>query len=172
MVLNQQIRAGSNECGTANKCVVCNMRFICAHSPYCCVHDKKDSENVDLTPINEKLSDLSDKVQYQSQAFPIIGNAIDGINAKIESLNSGLEKLSELVQIIRDDIKTFNSESSDKLSDILNKVNEKSDNMYNVSEEINSELVPYNTESNNNDTVLVEKKNLFGKTKWVEEKKK
>lgn len=166
MVLNQINRAVPYECGTANKCMNCNMMYMCARSPYCCFRNNNmDMAQPDLTPLQNAVSGLSGTVAQQAQDIDLLKSNIHEISERINLLNASMSNL----------VNTMGSEMN-KLASKIDSIQSKEsvqtnpvDETFDIKNE-NSSIVPY-SKGNNEDTVLVEKKGIFGKTKWVEEKK-
>lgn len=147
MVLMQpNMTQQQNSCGTVAKCSGCIYRLICPISPYCSIKNVSQSSNFDAVSMQK------------------------GIDSQFESLNSGLVNMDFGIKDIVNSINNINSRLEDIYSK-LDKINTQEPVNYNYVEETqdgeNNGLVPYSKE---NQTVLVEKKGLFGKSKWVEEK--
>ena len=165
LILSQQGSFGQNSnsfgCGTANKCSVCLYKLICDRSPFCCI--KKETESCDFTPIINIISQLDNS----------ISNELSNKNISIDNINNNIELLNNRFDEIVSYINSMNS----KMDDILAKF-EDSNIFYNNENIIsNAEVLSENEKGivpfeNNNDPVLVQKKDIFGRTKWVEEKRK
>ena len=144
-------------CGTPNKCYTCLYKLICERSPFCCI---KNSSSCDLTPIVNELSQLE----------TAMANQFSNINTNINSIGSTLNTVNSSINSIGAAINEINS----KLDEVLSKL--ENTNSVNSIPVANAEtfsgeeqsLIPVTNES---DTVLVQKKSMFGKTKWVEEKR-
>lgn len=152
MVLGNQANVSQSNaysCGTPVKCGSCLYKLICERSPFCCI---KNNSTCDLTPVMNALSQLQQVLENDLSVLLTNINSVGAaVNAANESLNS--------------------------IGSVVNEINSKLDNMQNVSlnsnnsnglVEASSSVVPYSDD----ETVLVQKKGIFGKTKWVEEKKR
>lgn len=178
MVLNQMNSIDSCGCGTVNRCVGCSMKYVCAKSPYCCISNNGSS--IDLAPMLNAISELSNTVSQQSQLLTTIASMINKIDNEIKTINTNITELSTSITSNLSDltnkIDTNQTSNDSKLTEILNKLpssaNAEPVSLLSGIDSMNdSGLVPYSANSDK-ETVLVEKKGMFGKTKWVEEKKK
>lgn len=153
MVLN----GVQNSCGknTSVKCATCNLKFICSKSPHC-----------NFTHIDDNFDAISKFIsgfynQYQNDM-----SIEKDVLVQIQQ-NSNLQeiKLSE----IKNDYDNKYIELNKKLDEIINKLLQSNCDYNNDSVDI--EVPNSNSlEVYNNSKTYVEKKNLFGKTKWVEDK--
>jgi archaellum component FlaC len=158
---NYPVNNPSNACGTTSKCGGCVYKLICDRSPYCRI--KNNSTNLDLSPVTNELT------QFESA----MGKELKTISANMNTVGSNLNVLNNNIN----NIGTAISEINTKLDEILSKLSsskvELDDTVQSVdAEEVTEDeqgIVPFTNASD--DTVLVQKKNIFGKTKWVEEKK-
>lgn len=134
---------GIAPCGTMARCCCCNMRLICAKSPYCVIGGSSDK---DLEEIKTLLTTLTANVATVQETSNIImtelgefrqdtQTKLDEIYTKVENINTASGQ-SMPVEVVEDDSKSLA---------VLNPKEE--------------------------ETILVEKKGLFGKSKWVEQKK-
>lgn len=125
MVMNNQ---SSTNCSCTNtRCSGCNMRYVCASSPYCCVY-KDNSE------ILKRISDLETVVATLANGQTITTKAV------IEEVRNLKEDLSSSsVQILKPD-DGGNTEET--------------------------QIAPATVQTESK--TFVEKKGMFGKTKWVE----
>lgn len=178
MVLNQMNRAVPYECGTVNKCVNCNMMYMCPRSPYCRMgnNNNMDMAQPDLTPLQNTISGLSGMVAQQSQEIDFLKSNVNEINEKINSLHMIMSNLSGSVlsgiSALSSKMDGNQTKNEYKASEVPNGIVL---NNSGVSQEVQMQgasMVPYSQSNANEDTVLVEKKGMFGKTKWVEEKRK
>lgn len=150
----------ANACGTTAKCMGCMYKLICPRSPFCCLGN---GGSTDLTPVLQAISNLSSSI---SDAFAGQGAAINGLDSKLNSIGAALNILNENVNSIGALLNTVNA--------TVNEINSKITTSATTVETIQPEeaeaqgIVPFE----GNDTVLVEKKGIFGKSKWVEEKRK
>lgn len=147
-------------CGTPNKCSMCMYKLICDRSPFCCI--KNNGGSCDLTPIINELSQLETSM---SNEFSNINTNINSIGATINTLNNSINSIGEAINTM-----------STKIDEILSKLNTTNTISGNAVPTVDAEILSENEQglvpvSNNNETVLVQKKSVFGKTKWVEEKK-
>lgn len=125
MVMNNQ---SSTNCSCTNaRCSGCNMRYVCASSPYCCVY-KDNSE------ILKRISDLETVV-----ATLVNGQAIT-------------------TKAVIEEVKNLKGDLSSSSVQIL-----KPDDGGNTEE---TQIAPATVQTESK--TFVEKKGIFGKTKWVE----
>lgn len=147
----------SHSCGTVNKCSMCLYKLICERSPFCCIKDS--GGNCDFTPIVNELSQL--EIAMANEFSNINKNIIENTT----NIDAKLDNLTDFAKGI-----------NNKLNDIISKLNSLSSVSSNEIQTVNAEILPETEQGlvpfSNDDTVLVQKKNVFGKTKWVEEKKK
>lgn len=181
MVLNN----GMAPCGTMSRCCCCNMRLICAKSPYCIINGGSGSSD-------KKLEEIEALIQQLIQSQAVVTQALADLETKATAAQTSLNTITTNIatlQTTSDNLTTtfgeFAQDTKTKLDEIYAKVEnipvtrttsindldtpidvDSSD----VSEDDSKSLVvlkPKETE----DTILVEKKGLFGKSKWVEQKK-
>lgn len=166
MVLSPAINnIQNNGCGTINKCSVCNFKLICDKSPYCMINK---INNVDLTQSFEPLKNQLDSVM---SGLSTINNNLMVIDSGNKNILLNISKINESLVSLGNNI----TELNDIISKSLKVINENSDESKDVADDTtvenydinNSDVVPY---ANEPDTVLVEKKSIFGKSKWVEKK--
>lgn len=166
MVLSPAINnIQNNGCGTINKCSVCNFKLICDKSPYCMINK---INNVDLTqsfePLKNQLDSVMSGLSTINNNLMVIDSGNKNILLNISKINENLVSLgnniTELNDIISKSLKVIN-ENSDEIKDVTDDTTVEN---YDIN---NSDVVPYTNEP---DTVLVEKKSIFGKSKWVEKK--
>lgn len=194
MVLNQTNRVDSN-CGcNSGKCCNCAFSLICSKSPYCRLKDDNESSfdfqsvldmigsgfsylNGRFDMVNKENSDgllyMNNHIDSFFQNFNNIQDAIiDLKDLQIKDFSYVNNRINEVNTLLSDKIDSAVSEINLKLDNILDKLsNLGTSNIVDMDSFDSNGLVPYNT-SSNDETVLVEKKGIFGKTKWVEEKKK
>lgn len=159
MVLNPAVNIQNNGCGTISKCSGCMYKLICDKSPYCVLGNDKDTDK--YKEIQEQLSNIM--------------SGLSTINNNVMALDIHNQKILSAIDVLQNTINSV-EEKTDK---ILKKIKDKKDDteecLDNNIEEVSklnvdsSDIVPY-TEQSQDATVLVEKKNIFGKSKWVEKK--
>lgn len=158
MVLNSV----QNSCGTSgNRCATCNYKFICSKSPYCTT-----------AHINDNFDNLAKFISVFYKDYQTNSESQTAVNTQIQQGLSAQEiKISELKTKLEDCCSELNT----KLDKILEKLSEKQNNMVNTENENDNpqvevldknELELYGPNAEH----YVEKKNIFGKTKWVKEK--
>lgn len=143
----------NNSACNTSKCVACNFRFVCASSPYCCV---RSSSNVDNT---EEVSNLAKKIEG------LEGLIAGFVNSQVSVVSGILEEFKK----IDSNINTINSsisETSNAISEKIESIQKIETIPENITEGQN-QIVPFDKQD---DKVLVEKKGMFGRTKWVEKK--
>ena len=158
MVLSQSNSFSSNNnhcgCGSTPKCSMCLYKLICDKSPYCCINN---SCNCDFTPIQNAINQLESEM---SNGFSNLNTNINSVGALLNVVNNSINSIGAAT-----------NEINSKVDEILTKL--PSTNVESESaEKIESQMLPVESNiiptSKGNDTVLVEKKNIFGKTKWFE----
>lgn len=174
--LNKQVQMNDYSlCGTVSKCSSCNMKLICYKSPFCSIRENNSTNSFKY---NEDII---------NQLYAISENTNGNINNMNEYFNKIISVLSDLSGNIQDIIK-----NTSQINDILNNIeqinksiselNNKigSTGVYNINDYVsNNENATTDVSNNKNEVavfdnqaeVLVQKKGLFGKTKWVSEKK-
>ena len=142
----------SNYCNTS-KCITCNFRFVCASSPYCCV--KFDSSN--SVGNSEVIENLSNRIEELEKFITGFVNSqasiVSGVLEEFKNINSNIDSINNAI-----------SESSKIISEKIEFTKD------NITSENSSQIVPFPNETEDKN-VLVEKKGMFGRTKWVEKKK-
>lgn len=178
MVLNN----GIAPCGTMSRCCCCNMRLICAKSPYCVINSGSGSSDKKLEEIENLIQQL---IQSQAQAIADFETKATAAQASLNTITANIATLQTTSDNLTTTFSEFAQDTKTKLDEIYAKVEnipaasttsindldtpidvDSSD----VSEDDSKSLAvlkPKETE----DTILVEKKGLFGKSKWVEQKK-
>ena len=140
----------NNSCHSS-KCVICNLRFVCASSPYCRINNP-DNEEAELSKLYQKIEELENIIAgfVNSQV-----SVVSGILEEFKNINDSMGNINkpvlEQLGATEEEIKS--------LKEIISNTD--------VNQNIQSEIVPAVKDQN----VLVEKKGLFGKSKWVEDKK-
>lgn len=147
------ITNSSNYGCNTSKCVTCNFKFVCASSPYCVVHNT----------LNNSTSDnaINAIIQNQSKIYSSEIDMMQSLNSKIEDISNILSSVVNSINKINEDLYNLNTEKEN-----IEDKQELKDVEYKESE--NSQIVPFSVPQ---EKVMVEKKGLFGRKKWVEEKK-
>lgn len=150
------ITNSSNYRCNTSKCVTCNFKFVCASSPYCVIHNNTNNS------ISE--SSINTIVQNQSKIYSSQVEMIQGLNNNINEIYKSLSLCLDSINKI--------SERLDNLENNQEISTEESTNVKDAqyTEIENSQIVPFSSELKE-EKVMVEKKGLFGRKKWVEEKK-
>lgn len=170
MVLMPPNNLQSNSCGSVNKCSACMYRLICPISPFCSINNSSggtNSTNINsvLNVINEGFNAQSTNLQNLISMVQILSNSLNEMNNTINELNTKIDDInSKITSVQPSSISTISLDSSDVEIYPPQEINSNNDNNYTLD---NQGIIPYNPKEG---TVLVEKKGLFGKTKWVEEK--
>lgn len=153
MTINNRNQSNISNCNPS-KCMSCNFRFVCGSSPYCSIKDNSDSSQINAQLIQriEELEKLvAGFVNNESNIINAIMEEFKSIRANVDNINNSISKLSnDLDEKLKEPVVQSLDNSTDNISD--------------------SNIIPY-SESNKKESVIVEKKGLFGRTKWVEEKK-
>ena len=140
-------------CNTS-KCYSCNFRFVCASSPYCVI------QNINANKDNntqEVIKEISVILKSQMDAIALVFDKINSINTEVSSIEESISTLN----------KSINNASNVAEVGIQPETVSYSEVQSNSIPE--NQIVPFNSEEQK---VMVEKKGLFGRTKWVEEKRK
>lgn len=177
----------SYQCGIASKCSVCMYKLICPKSPFCCI----SGSGCDLTPVLSAISQLNSLV---TSSFSTTNGDIASLQTDISSIGATLNTMNESINSIGATVNeilarlpatanasVFSVDPNVSSNTVL--MSEMPISNQNVSNDIEEPVTPMTAEvvepnslatyvPKDNDTVLVQKKGLFGKTKWVEEKKK
>lgn len=168
MTINRHL--DNSGCNTS-KCISCNFRFVCATSPYCCVNNNAsgmNNANQILAQFFQKIDEMEKLmagfIGNQANIISTMSEELKKIDTNMTVINEFISKLSSNVDELKDKI---NSSSTILQSQVSTPTVNSLDN-----NSTNNEIMPINNTSNSKgDTVMVEKKGLFGKTKWVEEKR-
>lgn len=173
MVLNPSAMMNNTmNCNSNGRCSTCTMSLVCSKSPFCSLNKTKEKDVV-LEPIinavGSGFSNINSKMNDFSNYFVALDTIVSKENSDIGQLKTSVQMLIDNINILSTEISDINSKLS-KLLDSGATVNTISEN---IPQDINESegIVPYSNESKET-PVLVEKKGLFGKSKWVEEKKK
>lgn len=166
-------------------------KLICPKSPFCCI----SGGGCDLTPVLSAISQLNSLITSNfSTTNGNISNLqtdISSIGATLNTMNQSINSIGSVVNEILARLPATANASvlSVDPNEVSNSVSEPalmsnvSVARQNISENTDETPVAMSAEPvepnslstyipKSNDTVLVQKKGLFGKTKWVEEKKK
>lgn len=158
MVLNSV----QNNCGAnGNRCAVCNYKFICSKSPYCTT-----------AHIGDNFDNLAKFISAFYKDYQTSAENQKAVEVQLQQTSSAQEiKISEL----KTELDTCYTELNTKLDKILQTLTTK---------DVNSSLSENGTDNSEVEVLsknelevydpnaehYVEKKNIFGKTKWVKEK--
>lgn len=151
----------NSSCSTS-KCVACNFRFVCASSPHCCIDNiRSNSDNSNNT---EEILKLSKKIEELESFIAGFVNSqvsvVSGILEEFKNINSNMGVINNSV-----------SESSKVISEKVKSVIDSIQQAKTLQEEFpesSGQIVPFDNQEEGK--VLVEKKGVFGRTKWVEKK--
>lgn len=191
MVLNNinSLPQGSGycQCGTVPRCSICMYKLICPKSPFCCI----SGGNCDLSPVLSAISQLNSLITSNSSninsAISNLQTDISSIGATLNTMNDSINSIGSVVNEILSrlpattDASAMSINSADTNNAVLMSEsavsNQKSlDNSNEQITPMTAEFVEPNSlatySPKDSETVFVQKKGLFGKTKWVEEKKK
>ena len=144
-------RSYANSGCNTSKCYSCNFRFVCASSPYCAIQNNSNS-----TQITKDVQDFKKEVAnvVNSQM-----NIITSIVEKLNTMNIGVSSIEESISELKKSIEDISSKIE---------IQEQPQEVLNPNEPVESQIVPFQQKE---EKVIVEKRGLFGKTKWVEEKR-
>lgn len=179
--------SGYCQCGAIPRCSVCMYKLICPKSPFCCI----SGGNCDLTPVLSAISQLNSLVTSNfSTTNSNISNLqtdISSIGATLNTMNNSINSIGAVVNEILSRLPdTANASVLSVDPNVSNDtilMSETPISEQNTSGNIEEPVTPVTAEfvepnslttytPKDSDTVLVQKKGLFGRTKWVEEKKK
>lgn len=174
--------SGYCQCGNIPRCSICMYKLICPKSPFCCI----SNSGCDLTPVLSAISQLSSTM---SSNFSGLNSSIENLQTSINSIGATLNTMNSSINSIGSVVNDINTKCDEILSKLPATVQNASvfsvDNNAPQSniEPKDSDVTPVEAElvnpnslatysASEPETVFVQKKGLFGKTKWVEEKKK
>lgn len=160
MVLNS-IQSPCNN-GIPQKCSTCNMQFMCSKSPHCSV-----------AHINDNFDALS---KYLSGFYNQYQNTLDTEKEIFVQMQQSTVAQNIKISELKEDYDNKYTELNSKIEKILTLMQEmKSESGVSTLMEQDTIEAPVVVQSGalelyDGDKKYVEKKNIFGKTKWVEDK--
>ena len=179
------INNGMAPCDTVSRCCCCNMRLICAKSPYCVIDDGSGSSD-------KKLEEIEALIQQLIQSQAVVTQALADLETKADTAQTSLNNLTNNVATVQETsnmtitvLGEFQQDTKTKLDEIYAKVENIQTasatsvddlstpidvNSFDVSGDDSKSLAVLKPKEAE-ETILVEKKGLFGKPKWVEQKK-
>lgn len=178
MVLNN----GMAPCGTMSRCCCCNMRLVCAKSPYCVINSGSGSSDKKLEEIETLIQQLIQSQAVVTQALADLETKSDTAQASLNTITTSIATLQTTSDNLTTAFGEFAQDTKTKLDEIYAKV----ENINSVStqsldapidvdssdvSEDDSKSLAVLKPKDEEETILVEKKGLFGKSKWVEQKK-
>lgn len=89
MVLNN----GIAPCGTMSRCCCCNMRLICAKSPYCVINSGSGSSDKKLEEIENLIQQL---IQSQAQALADLETKATAAQASLNTITANIATLQNI----------------------------------------------------------------------------
>lgn len=143
-------RSYNNNSCSNTKCSTCNLKLICASSPYCLINESSTQSVNDIQQLKSELYAQINTINSMIEQF-------NQMNLSITSVEKSLSNLSQSVDSIKNVAESINQPQVLYSSVDQNNYNEEQ-----------NKIVPYEEKD---DKVIVEKKGLFGKTKWVEQKR-
>ena len=150
--MNFSTQSSQDNCGCGtSRCAYCKMKFVCARSPYCCVGSCPD---VDLTPVLTAITDGIASINTHVTTFENTTlNNFSQVNTHTDAVVGALQ------QVVETGFTSINT----KLDQIISLLPTAPVNPVNLMS-AETGLVPatYNVLPDDG-TVLVEKKNIFGK---------
>ena len=179
---NQMSNVNSYGCGTTAKCSCCVYKLICPRSPYCTIiNNGNNNYETQLLALTQLIAQSFDNQNnLTTQSFENQNNIMkQSFNEQNDNNTQSLSNQSDLIKEccnkVIDSINNLSTQINELQDYIKKNCCKKNENDNSVISNDNIEPIKdialYNAQENN-DTVLVEKKNIFGKTKWVEEKRK
>ena len=178
MVINN----GMAPCGTMSRCCCCNMRLICAKSPYYVINSGNGSSDKKLEEIEALIQQLIQSQSVAVQSLADLETKTDASQTSLNTITTNLVTLQTSVDNLTTVFGEFAQDSKTKLDEIYAKVeNIQPATLTNefdtpidvdapdVLEDDSKSLAVLSPKEE--ETILVEKKGLFGKSKWVEQKK-
>ena len=180
MILQQQNRMQQSGCGSG-QCANCTFGLICAKSPYCRIGNLavQKAEQIDTELLSKTVSDsiqhVSAENQQLNQNMVVLNNNIQLIHEVVNKVTQTLiERMEQMntdlkteIDSLKEQVANFSSLESGNNGAVVIDANV-DNSATNVTSGTNSAgVVPY---SQTEETVLVEKKGLLGKSKWVEKK--
>ena len=160
MVLSPTMNIQNNGCGTISKCSGCMFKLICDKSPYCALKDNNNDSEI-YQNIQEQLTNIM-------SGLSTVNNNIMAVDTNDQKIDSAINSLQTSINLISENINKSLSNINTQLEVLNEKLANNTNGVVNVSPN-GSDVVPY-TDENQDATVLVEKKNMFGRSKWVEKK--
>ena len=174
MVLNN----GIAPCGTMSRCCCCNMRLVCAKSPYCSIGGNSSDKKLD--EIEALIQQLIQSQAVVTQALADLETKADTAQTSLNNLTNNVATVQETCDMTRTVLGEFQQDTKQKLDEIYAKVENINSastqgldtpidvDSSDVSEDDSKSLAVLKPKEE--ETILVEKKGLFGKSKWVEQK--
>jgi hypothetical protein len=151
----------SRNCGSASKCGNCNLSLVCPKSPYCCIKNTGGGSSGDIKTL---LSAISAENKLLSEGFSVLEQNLTNLISQIQDLKQTMIKNSTEINDQLNSVET----KIDSLSFKDSTVDADAD-IPAVETVLDEGLVPYTSSDDvEEDKVLVEKKGLFGRSKWVE----
>ena len=178
MVINN----GMAPCGTMSRCCCCNMRLICAKSPYCVINSGSGSSDKKLEEIETLIQQLIQSQSVAVQSLADLETKTDASQTSLNTITTNLATLQTSVDNLTTVFGEFAQDSKTKLDEIYAKVENiqpaTPTNEFDTPIDVDaSDVLEGDSKSlavlspKEEETILVEKKGLFGKSKWVEQKK-
>lgn len=181
MVINN----GLAPCGTLSRCCCCNMRLVCAKSPYCVIGGGSSSSDKKLEEIEALIQQLIQSQAVVTQALADLETKADAaqtslntITANIATLQTTSDNMTTVFGEFAQDTKTKLDEIYAKVENIQTTSTTSVDNLDTPIDVDSSDVSGDGSKSlavlkpkDEEETILVEKKGLFGKSKWVEQKR-
>lgn len=180
MVINN----GMAPCGTMSRCCCCNMRLVCAKSPYCVINSGSGSSNKKLEEIEALIQQLIQSQSVVVQSLADLETKADTAQTSLNTITTNLATLQTSVDNLTTIFGEFAQDTKTKLDEIYAKVENiqltamSSSNDFDTPIDVNSSDTSEDDSKSlavlkpkEEETILVEKKGLFGKSKWVEQKK-
>ena len=131
----------NNTCSRA-KCENCNLGYVCSKSPYCILSEiVKSSNKIDEVNVN-MIQVHQDIITQLVQLYETLNNKVDEMSQKIDTPST-----------------VTNTRNTNNISNQKETINNNNDTAIAVVDD-----------NFTRDQVLIEKKGLFGKSKWVVDK--
>lgn len=141
MVLNN----GIAPCGTMSRCCCCNMRLICAKSPYCVINSGSSSFDKKLEEIENLIQQL---IQSQTQAIADFETKATVAQASLNTITANIATLQTTSDNLATTFGEFAQDTKTKLDEIYAKVE-------NIPAAENKKVISILNEINENEKTII-----------------
>lgn len=179
MILNNNAIINSAGCSNG-RCNNCAFALICNKSPYCVLNNLNNIQT-DLSPV---VQTVDEKLYAVTSNMSELNNNIGTVNVSYEQIVDSINNLNKVLEnmklLLNNKFESINTQLNNMLIDFENKINDTNSKIEAINtndsvlisnsvENTENAVTPYTNQANDA-TILVEKKNIFGKSKWVEKK--